>query len=226
MKVKIGREGVLEQNTKQVLFQNNKNELVEKNDVYWNKGSAENEFDVKVQLERGSQQGIQATIQEDAQPLDNKIFVSLDSTENPNVTILGRKSLEQGVENLPAANWILRAIESTGMSVQEADTETISIRPPTLSDTVILTRPDLVDQAGWSWLQNYAKNGGTLIIRPFRWVIKHVVIKSTVIKHAKCRFIQFVRFNKARSVVFYSLEQVRIERAFIFEFLCHLIPSI
>lgn len=166
VKVKIGREGVLEQNINQVLFQNNKNELVEKNDVYWNKGSTENEFDVKIQLERGLQQGIQATIQEDAQPLDNKIFVSLDSTENPNVTILGRKSLEQGVENLPAANWILRAIESTGMSVQEADTETISIRPPTLSDTVILTRPDLVDQAGWSWLQNYAKNGGILIITP------------------------------------------------------------
>ena len=166
VKAKVGREGFLEQATNQVLFQNTKNEIVATSDVRWNTNSTESEFEVKVQLAGGEQQGIQATLQEDAQPLDNKIFVTLDSTDNPKVTILGRKSLEQGVENLPASSWIMRAIESTGMGVQETDAETISIRPPTLSDTIILTRPDLVDQAGWSWLQNYAKNGGTLIITP------------------------------------------------------------
>lgn len=166
IKVEIRREGLLEQVTKAVLFQNTKNEIVAKSEVYWNKDSIENEFDAQVQLDRGLQKGIQVTIQEDAQPFDNKIFISFDATENHKVTILGRKSIDQNIENLPASSWISRAIESASMVVQETDAETISIRPPPISDTLILTRPDLVDQAGWSWLQNFSKNGGVLIITP------------------------------------------------------------
>ena len=166
VKMEIRREGALEQAANQILFQNNQNVMVAKKDFYWNEIATETEFDVRLQLERGTQQGIQATIQEDAQPFDNKIFLSCDLTDKINVTVLGRKSTEQNIENLPASNWIIRAIESTGMTVQEIDAETISIRQPSASDTVILTRPDLVDQAGWTWLLTFAKNGGVLIVTP------------------------------------------------------------
>lgn len=166
VKVQIRREGPLLSGANQVLFQNTRNEMVAKSDQVWNEAATEKEFEVQVRLEKGTQQGVQATIQEDAQPFDNKIFLSFDVQDNSKVTVLGRKTLEQNIEKLPAENWILRAIESTGTSVQEMDAETISIRPPLASDTIILTRPDLVDQAGWTWLQNFSKDGGVLVITP------------------------------------------------------------
>ena len=166
IKVQIRREGALPSGANQILFQNTRNEMVAKSDQVWNEAATEKEFEVQVRLEKGTQQGVQATIQEDAQPLDNKIFLSFDAQDNSKVTVLGRKTLEQNIEKLPAESWILRAIESTGTSVQEMDAETISIRPPLASDTIILTRPDLVDQAGWSWLQNFSKDGGVLVITP------------------------------------------------------------
>ena len=172
IKVQIRREGPSPSGANQVLFQNARNEMVAKSDQVWNEAATEKEFEVQVALENGTQQGVQATIQEDAQPLDNKIFLSFDAQDNSKVTVLGRKSLEQNIEKLPAENWILRAIESTGTSVQEMDAETISIRPPLASDTIILTRPDLVDQAGWSWLQNFSKEGGVLVITPAAEIVE------------------------------------------------------
>ena len=164
--VELRREGELAPSAGQVLFQNIQNEAVSKSDMAWNEGVSEKKLEVFVRLENDQQQGIQATIPEDAQPLDNKIYFSLNSQDHSKVTILGRKSLEQNIENLPAASWVLRAIESTGKNVQEIDAQTISIRPPLATDTVVLTRPDLVDEAGWSWLQKFAREGGVLVITP------------------------------------------------------------
>ncbi|MCE9619721.1 MAG: BatA and WFA domain-containing protein [Planctomycetes bacterium] len=166
VRVELKREGAARAESNTVLFQNPQNETVAKSDALWNEGATEKEFEVQVQLGQRSEQGIQASIQADAQPMDNRRYVSFEAAENFQVTILGRKSLEQNIENLPASSWILRAIESTGMAVQETDAETISIRPPAASDTIILTRPDLVDQAGWTWLGSFTMGGGVLIITP------------------------------------------------------------
>ena len=166
MKVEIKREGAPQQKAIQISFQNVSGELIGKNEIEWNENASEKEFEVDIQIEKNSNQAIQTILETDAQPMDNKNFNALGSTDIPKVTILGRKSLEQDMENLPASSWIYRAIEATGMTAREIDAETISIRPPLATDTIILTRPDLVDQAGWSWLQNFARDGGVLIITP------------------------------------------------------------
>ena len=166
VKVDIRREGDPLQKTIEISFQNTQGELINKSEVSWNENINQREFDIDIQIDTNANQALVAALDTDAQPLDNKFFNSLGATEAPKVTILGRKSIEQDIENLTASSWILRAIQSTGMSVREIDAETISIRPPLATDTIILTRPDLVDQPGWSWLQNFARDGGLLIITP------------------------------------------------------------
>jgi hypothetical protein len=166
IKVEIFREGAPQQKKIQISFQNINGELISNNEIEWNENVSEKEFDVDIQIEKNSNQALQAILETDAQPLDNKNFNALGMVENPKVTILGRKSVDQDIENLPASSWIYRAIESTGMTAREIDAETISIRPPLATDTIILTRPDLVDQSGWTWLQNFASDGGVLIITP------------------------------------------------------------
>ena len=166
IKVEIKREGAPQQKVIQISFQNVSGELIGKNEIEWNENVSEKEFDMEIQIDKNSNQAIQTILETDAQPMDNKNFNALGATDISKVTLLGRKLLEQDMENLPASSWIYRAIEATGMTAREIDAETISIRPPLATDTIILTRPDLVDQAGWSWLQKFARDGGVLVITP------------------------------------------------------------
>ena len=57
----------------------------------------------------------------DAQPLDDTIPVVVESTANPRVVILGRKSDSNDLEQLSTTTWITRALQATGMTPQELD---------------------------------------------------------------------------------------------------------
>jgi hypothetical protein len=166
LRVQLKRQGPPTASSLQVLLQNDANETLARADARWNGDATEQEIDMSFEMDQRAAKGVRATIPADAQPLDNRRFISLDSTGAPQVAILGRKSLDQDIENLPASSWIARAIEATGMTVQESDAEALSIRPPLGVDTVILTRPDLVDQAGWNWLRTFTSAGGELIVTP------------------------------------------------------------
>jgi hypothetical protein len=102
----------------------------------------------------------------DAQPLDDGISVVNAITAAPRVTIVGRRREGDDLDRLSASGWILQAMEAAGVQVRELDPSMLGIRPPTDADVVVITRPDLLDPAGWRWSSRHLRDGGLVVLMP------------------------------------------------------------
>lgn len=130
----------------------------------WSEGSTQNRAEMSVRGLRGTAFLVQAP--PDAQPLDDSVAVVDLATSTPQVTVIGRRSVQDGLDRMSASSWITRALEASGLPVREMDPSTLAVRPPIESDAVILCRPDLVDSAGWKWLGRFVRDGGLIITMP------------------------------------------------------------
>jgi hypothetical protein len=102
----------------------------------------------------------------DAQPLDDRIAVVNAMTAAPRVTIVGRRREGDELDRLSASGWILQSMEAAGVQVREIDPSMLGIRPPTDADVVMITRPDLLDAAGWRWSSKHLRDGGLVVVMP------------------------------------------------------------
>ncbi len=130
----------------------------------WSEQSNQMEVTIPTKITEAGGIIIEAT--NDAQPLDDTIPVVVESTANPRVVILGRKSDSNDLEQLSTTTWITRALQATGMTPQELDPGSLALRPPTDAETIIVCRPDLLDEGGWKWLGGWVGDGGTAVVMP------------------------------------------------------------
>lgn len=139
-------------------------ELLGRADVAWSSGSTETRQDMRVRQVRDGAFIIEASA--DAQPLDDSIAVIAAALGVPKVCVLGRRGGDADIEHLPASAWIVRALEAAGIQPQEVEPSTLALRPPRDVDTMIVTRPDLLDAAGWAWLARFTRDGGMTVLMP------------------------------------------------------------
>ena len=133
-------------------------------DVRWSDQASENQFDLVVKSSSDGTMQLEST--PDAQPLDDAMSLVAPPNTTPRVVIVGRRGGDMDLVQMPASTWIQRALEVTGMQPQEIDPASLALRPPVDAETVIVCRPDLLDAAGWSWLGQFVRDGGTTILMP------------------------------------------------------------
>lgn len=139
-------------------------ELLGRADVAWSSGSTETRQDLRVRQTRDGAFIVEAS--SDAQPFDDSIAVTSAASGAPKVCVLGRRGGDADIEHLPASTWIARALEAAGIQPQEVEPSTLALRPPRDVDAMIVTRPDLLDAAGWTWLGRFTRDGGMTVLMP------------------------------------------------------------
>jgi hypothetical protein len=138
--------------------------VIAQSDTAWPDGSLQIRADLSVPGTQDAAWTVQ--LQPDSQPLDDaRTFVNVAGTTS-RVAIIGRQRGQDGLEGLSASGWILRAMEAANVPVREVDPSMLALRPPSDCDVVIVTRPDLVDAAGWKWCSRHLRDGGLLVIMP------------------------------------------------------------
>ena len=163
LRVELARTGTTP-TTDGVVVRNAAGDPLGRADVRWSDQASENQFDLVV---KPSADGtLQVESSPDAQPLDDALALVAAPSNTPRVVIVGRRVGDTDLVQMPASTWIQRALEVTGMQPQEIDPASLALRPPVDAETVIVCRPDLLDAAGWSWLGQFVRDGGTSIMMP------------------------------------------------------------
>lgn len=139
-------------------------ETVGGRDATWSADATETQVEVPVRPVDGDAMLVEAS--SDAQPLDDAVPIASLPARDPVVLVLGRRPQETELERLPAASWVMRALEAAGLRPQEVDPTTLALRPMRDVDAVVACRPDLLDGAGWQWLERLVQDGGTLLVMP------------------------------------------------------------
>jgi hypothetical protein len=116
--------------------------------------------------------GLTAAIEADTLRADNQRFITLELRKQIRVLIVDRYTfgLNEAIDRMRAAGWIRRALEP----VEESP---ISVAPPLdpsamdvtdlrLADVAIVTRPDLISDAGWKALRAMVDRGGLVVVMP------------------------------------------------------------
>lgn len=163
LRVRLGRSGGGAV-TDGVVVRSAGGEVLGSADVRWSEGATELLADVQVRASGDEAMIVQ--VAPDAQPLDDASAISGAPTREPRVLVLGRRSSDGDIENLPASTWIQRALEASGLHPQEADPATLALRTARDIDAIVLCRPDLIDGAGWTWIARFVQDGGSLLLMP------------------------------------------------------------
>jgi hypothetical protein len=125
--------------------------------------------------------GLTAVIDDDALSADNQRHSVVEVRRKIRVLLVDRRSFGAGqrIDELPAGKWIRRALEP--LETPEAGVvEVVEIEPAALdvpdlrtADAAIVSRPDLVTDAGWVLLGQFVERGGLLILTPTGEITVH-----------------------------------------------------
>jgi len=141
--------------------------------VEWSPGQARGEVDFIVNL-AGRGDGtlsLSAVIDDDALPADNARHTVLLSRNRVRGLLIDRRSFgaDRDLHRLRAGPWLVRALQPSERSpidvieVDPAALDTVDLRGV---DVALVTRPDLLDDSGWSVLAAYVRTGGLLLVSP------------------------------------------------------------
>ncbi len=112
-----------------------------------------------------------AVIDDDALAADNARHTVLLSRSRVRALLVGRRSfgVEADLDRLRAGQWLGRALQPSDRSpidvvdVDPAALDTVDVRGV---DVTIVTRPDLLNEQGWSVLGSFVRTGGLLLVTP------------------------------------------------------------
>lgn len=163
VRVDLERSGA-EAGSDPLLVRSSAGDLLGRADASWTAGSTGQRVDIEVRAPKDGAFIVEAGA--DAQPLDDSVAAVSPVTGPPRVCVIGRRAGDADLERLPSSTWILRALDSAGVQAQEVDPSTLALRPPRDVETIIVTRADLVDAAGWAWIGQFTRDGGTTVLMP------------------------------------------------------------
>ena len=154
---------------------------VEPRVVQWAAGQAQARVEFMVNL-AGSFSGdrsarndgsvsLTAVLDDDALAPDNARHTVLLLRSRVRALLVGRRSfgVDADLDHLPAGQWIGRALEPSDRSpidvveVDPAALDTVDVRGV---DVTLVTRPDLLNEQGWSVLASFVRTGGLLLVTP------------------------------------------------------------
>ncbi|MCA9296993.1 MAG: hypothetical protein KC983_10755, partial [Phycisphaerales bacterium] len=172
--VRLARQdGVLDRAMTRVRLEGDGLAAIEPLIVNWEPGqsTADVEFMIDVIAPDDREITLTATIDRDALDADNTRHVLLDLRDHLRVLLIDRRrfGFEPSVDRLTAGAWIRRALEPTEdgpMELVEVEPAALDIADTRLAEVVLLIRPDLLPDRGWSMLRTYVDGGGLLVIAP------------------------------------------------------------
>lgn len=142
------------------------------NRVEWEQGQSESTTEVFVQGPRGqaSELPIRVSITDtDAQPADNTRFAVVRGSSTIRVGLIDRESTQSSSPGDGVSAWVdraLRPLEGGDIDVDPIDPSIIDRSRLAGHDAVIITRPDLVDKAGWELIAAAVRDGLVVLVMP------------------------------------------------------------
>ncbi|MBM4110423.1 MAG: hypothetical protein FJ254_03570 [Phycisphaerae bacterium] len=108
-----------------------------------------------------------ATIPSDRQPADDQRCTTISTRSSNSVLVLDRERLD--VDEGSSAQWIERALEPVpglGLSHQRLDPAEVRASSLKGASSIIICRPELLDQAGWAECRSVCESGALIVIVP------------------------------------------------------------
>ncbi|MFG0329385.1 MAG: BatA domain-containing protein [Phycisphaerales bacterium] len=114
---------------------------------------------------------ITASIDRDALAADNRRYAALDARRSLRVAVADRLEFGDGagIASFSSGEWVRVALNPGGPSPIEVEVvDPLALDGPSLRrfDAVALTRPDLLNDAGWRSLREFVDGGGLLWLMP------------------------------------------------------------
>ena len=147
--------------------------LVEPKVVQWVAGQswAAVDFMLNFAGQRERTVTLTAVLDHDALTADDQRHTVVSTRNQIRVLLVDRRSFGPGpgIERLRAGQWIRRALqpaEQSPVDVVEADPAALDAQDVRGVDAVIVPRPDLLNDDGWSVLSTFVDGGGVLVVSP------------------------------------------------------------
>ncbi len=167
VRVRLEREGPLEESVSRVVVAGPElPEAVERR-VAWPAGRASTEVDLSMPLPVGGEEvdsriGFVVSIDPDGQPADDRLHATIDARLRSRVGIVGETTSR-------GADWISSAMAPS----REAPVETVPIEPGLLEartvrdlDALVILRPDRIASEGWEAARALVDRGGLVLVLP------------------------------------------------------------
>jgi hypothetical protein len=111
-----------------------------------------------------------ATIETDAQPIDDARATVLSATERIRAVIVDRRTFDgAGIDRLSQGDWIARALapsDPPAVDVVLVDPASFDTRSCATADLVVVAQPHLLGDAQWRVLAAFVERGGSCVVLP------------------------------------------------------------
>ena len=120
--------------------------------------------------DRSRPRAVVASIDPDAQPVDNVRGAVLASAERVRAVIVDRRSFDgAGIDRLSQGDWIARALAPTDppdVDATTVDPASFDARSCAAADLVIVAQPQVLDGGQWGALASFVGRGGSCVVLP------------------------------------------------------------
>lgn len=119
---------------------------------------------------RSAPRAIIATIEPDAQPIDDARTAVLAATERVRAVIVDRRTFDgAGIDRLSQGDWIARALAPADPPAVDAvtvDPASFDARSCAAAELAVVTQPQLLSDAQWRVLSSFVERGGSCVVLP------------------------------------------------------------
>lgn len=119
---------------------------------------------------RSAPRAIIATIEPDAQPIDDARTTVLAATERIRAVIVDRRTFDgTGIDRLSQGDWIARALapaDPPAVDVVTVDPASFDARSCAAAELAVVTQPQLLSDAQWRVLSAFVERGGSCVVLP------------------------------------------------------------
>ena len=118
-----------------------------------------------------SRRWVSASIDGDAQPLDDARHAVLPATDRLRALVVDRRTFDPaaGIDRLPAGDWVARALapgDPAQVEVVTVDPAALDARALAAADTVALLQPRQASPGQWEAIRSFVDRGGSLVVTP------------------------------------------------------------
>lgn len=171
--VRLARHGDLPAGTSDVRIDGADLKPVAARSVKWNAGQSEATVDFTIEPSAPDRMavGVVASVVHDALPADDSRYAVLKSRSTIRVVLLDRRGFGSDVsfDRLSGGQWIARALrpaESSPIDIAVEDPTRLQPGVLRAADAVVVARPDLLEDSGWSALSEALSRGAVVLIAP------------------------------------------------------------
>ncbi|MFK7959238.1 MAG: BatA domain-containing protein [Phycisphaerales bacterium] len=171
--IRLERHGDLSAGTSRVRIDGEDLPVIEPRTVTWRPGQAEASLDVLLPVTGLDARSLAVSIavDEDQLPIDDRRAIVLEVRESLRIGLVDRGGFgtDRAIDRLTSGQWYARALRpGGGGQLEVVGLEPAALVPADLRtiDALIVPRPDLLREEGWSAIGEWTQRGGLLLVSP------------------------------------------------------------